>query len=368
MKTQVKNKTIIILAITLITLLAGCSSNTESSKEMLRPVRFIIAGEGDTRQERTFSGFAQVDDDVTLSFRTAGIIIEKRAAKGQSVKKGDLLGKLDNVEAQLAYEKAIAEVDRANSEMHTAETNFNRIRLLYEQGAKPLIEYESAKNTFRSSTSLYETALRNRDIQKTQLSYGIIYAPADGIIMHTDGSVNERIAAGHEFVVLNTSGGRMKVVVNLPESVINSVSLQMPVEITFSALSNQIFSGKISEISPDISAESATYPVDVEIINPTSEIKPGMAAGVSFNLAQNQGSEKRKLVLPIEAVSEDAQSNFVFVIEKETENTGRAVKKQVVIGQLTPFGFEINNGVSAGDMVVTAGLQTLLDGQRVKIQ
>jgi len=361
------NRVYIALAGILVLITAACSKK-EESREMLRPVRYIIAQPGDARQVRTFSGMARVGSDVSLSFRNSGIIVEKNVTKGQSVRKGQLLGRLDTVEAQLDYEKAVSEVDRAASEMFTAETNFSRIKSLYEQGAKPLVEYESAKNAYNSAKSLYETALRNQEIQKSKVSYGYIYSPTDGMVLRTKGDVNERIAAGDEFVVLSASDDEMKVAVQLPESVINSISLGMTVEIHFPALPNEIFEGKITEISPGITEESATYPVDIQITNPSDQIKPGMAAKVTFVFIQEASDAKSKLILPLQSVGEDAKGNFIYVLKSEDEKTGKVIKKQIEVGALTSSGFEILSGLSEGDSVVTAGLQTLLDGQKVGLQ
>jgi RND family efflux transporter MFP subunit len=287
--------------------------------------------------------------------------------KGQPVKKGALLGRLDNVEAQLAYEKAISELDRAKSEMNTSETNFNRIKYLYEQGAKPLLEYENARNYYTSAKSQYESALRNLDIKKTQLDYGFIYAPMDGIVLDVNGNVNERVASGHDFVLLNVSDGRMKVVVNLPEVVINRTTLNMPVEINFPVVQGKTFQGVVTEISPDISNESATYPVDVAIVNPVEEIKPGMVANVIFDFTETAAANDN-LIVPVNTVGEDADGKFVFVVLPGDQNTGMVQKRKVNIGSLTTHGFEITAGLQPGDKVVTAGLQTLLDGQKVRLQ
>jgi RND family efflux transporter MFP subunit len=335
---------------------------------MLRPVKYTVAGSTGSVSARTFSGWARAGKDVTLSFRTAGIIVEKHATKGLTIKKGELLGRLDNVEAQLAYEKAISEEERAKSEMQTAQTNFNRIKYLYEQGAKPLIEYENARNLFTSASSQYQTAIRNRDIQKTKVEYGYIYAPMDGIVITTEGDVNERVSAGHKFVVLNVSDGQIKVTVNLPEAVINSVTLNMPVEVNFSASNGMSFKGTVIEISPDVSEESATYPVDIAITNPTEEIKLGMSANVTFNFALGQPKANPNIIVPINAVGEDSEGKFVYIVQTNDQKTGVVTKTKVEIGTLTTEGFEITNGLLGGEKVVTAGLQSLLDGQKVRLQ
>ena len=74
-----------------------------------------------------------------------------------------------------------------------------------------------------------------------------------------------------------------------------------------------------------------------------------------------------KIIIPINALSEDASGHFVFVVESSDNKIGKVKKKYVKIGQLTTAGFEIMSGLISGEKLVTAGLQTLLDGQEVSI-
>ncbi|HBH22468.1 MAG TPA: hypothetical protein DDY13_03500 [Cytophagales bacterium] len=189
-------------------------NNLSSTSVLLIPtlILILILKSISHSEGQVFSfGIAKTGSDVALSFRNSGIIVEKNVAKGQFVKKGQLLGRLDNVEAQLDYEKAVSEVKRTVSEMFTADTNFNKFKHLYEQGAKPLAEYESARNAFKSAKAFNGTALRNRETQKSKVNHGYIYSPTDGDVLNTVDDVNERIAPGEEFVVLSASDDRMKV-------------------------------------------------------------------------------------------------------------------------------------------------------------
>ena len=91
-----------------------------------------------------------------------------------------------------------------------------------------------------------------------------------------------------------------------------------------------------------------------------------MAANVTFDFGDREASNTT-LVVPANAVGEDSNGRFVFLIEGEGESA--KVKKQAIsIGDLTTEGFEIQSGLTLGQKIATAGLQTLLDGQEVKLQ
>ena len=113
---------------------------------------------------------------------------------------------------------------------------------------------------------------------------------------------------------------------------------------------------------------AATFPVDIEILNPTADIRPGMAANVTFNFGNGESAQDNMLVVPVKAVGEDGNGNFVFLIESDDSKTGVVKRQQVEIGQMTTDGFEIKSGLSQGQFIATAGLQTLLEGQKVRLQ
>lgn len=356
-----------ILFLVLFISLNSCKDKVENKEEVLRPVKYEVVGTSDAQNVRTFSGVAQASDAIGLSFRSSGIITKVNHWKGEKVKKGDVIARLDNVEANLSYEQSISALNTAKSSMNTAKSNLDRIKSLYEKGSNSLSDYEQAKNSYQSALDQYESAKRNKSIQATQLGYGIIKAPKDGVIAWTDGAVNERVSAGHQFAELNAGDG-MKVEVGLPEAIINSVKVNMSAKIYFSAIQDKVFEGKVFEVSPSIDANSSTYITAIEIISPMPEIKPGMAANITFDFSDATKTTDNALIVPVKSVGEDGSGKFVFLIISEDGKTGQVKKQVVEIGELTSSGFKILSGLKSGDKIATAGLQSLLDGQKVKLQ
>ena len=345
-----------------IVVFSGCGGKEEKKEEVLRPVKFQVVGTADGQQIRTFSGTAKAGDEIQLSFRSSGIIAEINAKVGQTVKKGDLIARLDNIEATLAYEKAVSALRAAESSMNTAKTELERIKALYERQGVSLSDYQAAKNSYQSALDQYESAKRNKSIQQTQVSYGFIYAPSDGIIADTDGAQNENISAGQVIAVLN-AGADINVEVGLPENVINKVQLGMDTEITFSALEEK-FTASVIEVAPIVDPGSATYLVKIGITNASTAIKPGMAANVTFNFRSGDAADGNTLIIPLKAVGEDGNGNFVFVIEPDDQQTGTVKKQSVEVGELTPDGFKVMKGLTEGQMIATAGLQTCLTDKK----
>lgn len=345
-------------------LLISCKSNEEQEPSPLRPVKYEVVGSSESNIVRTFSAIAQAGDEIELSFRSSGIITELNVEVGDFVTKGALIARLDNIQANLSYQQSISSVNSAQSTLNTTRTNLDRIKILFEKGSKSLRDYESAKNSFDNAQAEYESALQNKGIQSTQVSYGFIYASADGTIVRKDRQLNENVAAGQVICVLN-AGNEINVRVGLPESVINRVTIGMKTQISFSAIADTI-QGTVFEISPVAELSSATYPVKLQIDNVNKNIRPGMAAKVTFEFP-NESTNNNFPIIPVKAVGEDGNGNFVFLVESEGENLGVVKKQYVDLGELTPDGFEVVKGLANGQQIATAGLQTLLDEQKVRL-
>ena len=354
-----------IITFTALILLSSCGKEEKQQEKLIRPVRYQEVGYLGGDKIRSFSGTAQTDKIIKLSFRSAGIINSFTIKLGQKVKKGQLLAKLDNVNARLSYEQSLTQLNSAQSQMNLAKLSLNRVRSLYEKGSSSLSDFESAKNAYKTAQESYQSAKRGVSIQQEQIKFGYLYAPENGIIAAVASEIDENVNAGQTIATLN-AGKDMEIALGLPESIITRVKEGMVVEVSFTAIPGELFKAKVTEVAPAVDANTATYPIKVILNNTSDKIRSGMAANVTFDLGEQKEAGK-VLVVPANAVGEDSKGNFVFVLQ---DNAGKTIvkKQQVIIGNLTSEGFEIKQGLQAKQRIATAGLQTLLDGQEVKIQ
>lgn len=354
-----------LLLVSVAGLLAACSEVVEE-EPIVRPVRTILVGTDSLETRRAYNGQAQTDRVIDLSFRSTGIITLFDIKLGQQVNKGDLLAELDNVAARLAYEQAVSARNSAKSDLDTRLSSLERVRSLYEKGSLSLSDYESAKNQYRNAQGSYRSAQRSVEIQQEQIRYGKIFAPESGVIAAVNKEIDENVAAGETVAILN-AGTEMEIEVGLPESVINLVAPTDTVTVTFAAIAEKIFAGEITEVSPAIERSTATYPVRVRVLGSTDQIKSGMAATVNFDFNGDSNSSS-ELRVPATAVGEDAQGRYVFVVNAEVGGQAMVTKQRVTIGALIKDSFEIVSGLQQGDRVITAGVHSVLDGQKVRVQ
>ena len=196
----------------------------------------------------------------------------------------------------------------------------------------------------------------------------VIYLlPFSGVIQQVFIDVNELVAAGNPVVTLSTMGDP-EVLVNIPELYISSIKKGQKVKVFFSVFENREFDAIISEIG--FNAQNAgTYPVIVKLAKTDEIIRPGLVGSVRFDFKREEGSkgaQDQYPIVPAKAIGEDAKGNFVFLIEESGDMTN-VKKHHISVGKLTSEGFEVTEGLSSGQKIAVAGLQTLLDGQKVRL-
>ncbi len=363
----------------LLFLLVACSEKEVAPvAEAIRPVRYAKVIKTGATATNTFSGTSQSSKQANLSFKVSGTINKLKVKVGDRVRRGQVLATLDAIDYSIEYDQAVANMKNAETQIKAAQTQkvttksiYDRVEKLYENNTVPLSEYEEAKASYEAAESQYDAALaqmaaskKQVEGAKNQVSYARLTAPFSGVITEVSAEENELIPSGNVLAVLSAEG-RPEVSVGIPESLIAQIRKGQKVDINFSVMPEKTFSGRISEVAFS-SSEASTYPVIIQIDKPSKAIRPGMAANVTLSMGQSKG-QAPILTAPSNAIGEGTEGNFAFVLTKAGDDVYTVKKSTVTVGQLNQKGFEIKDGLSEGQMVATAGLQTLLDGMKVKL-
>ncbi len=345
---------------------AACSDKKKSSQEPApRPVRYGVITLVGGNQLKTFSGTTRSASETNLSFRSSGIVQTLKVKVGESVARGKVLATIDNRDALLNYDKTQATLQSAETQKNTALSSLKRIKKLFKNNNVALADYEKAKSSYASAVSNYETTLKTLRLQERQLNYTKLIAPQAGIITRVTISSGEFVQAGSPAIILN-SGKEMEISVGIPERYISLIKENDNVSLNFSAIKEQSFYASVSEVSFSKETQAGVYPVVIKVIEPVSEIRPGMSASVQFNFQDKTNSDM--ILAPLASIGSDPQGSFTFMLVPSENPEVYSVKKTAVTtGKLSSDGFEILSGVSDGDIVATAGLKSLYDGMNVKL-
>ncbi|MEL7160490.1 MAG: efflux RND transporter periplasmic adaptor subunit [Bacteroidota bacterium] len=359
-------------------LLFGCGNAevTPVKEDPLRPVRFQEIGYATQAGAHAYSGVAQADQLSKLSFRVGGTISSLRVKLGDRVRKGQLIATIDPADYSIQAEQAnastkgaVANLEAAETQLINSKATYQRLEKLYENNSVPLSDFEQAKAAFESAEASYAAAATQvtsaeKQLQsaRNQVSYTRLVAPFTGVITAVHTEINELVGSGTPVAELSSTA-KPEVRIGIPENFISNIKQGETVDIEFSVLSGKVFSGKVSEIS-FATGGAPTYPAIITIDSPSTSIRPGMAATVTF---REKAGNMATLTCPVKALGKDTENTFVFLLEKESEEAYRVRRKPVEVGELLPDGFAVKSGLEEGQLVATAGLKSLLDGMQVQL-
>jgi RND family efflux transporter MFP subunit len=362
MKTP-KSTTCILLLFPVFVMI-HCSRRSDTTSEIIRPVRFekVIMYGG--QQTRTFSGISKSGLETNLSFKVGGTVKRLLVNVGDEIRAGQLIAVLDATDYSLQLDQTRSARTQAEVQMQNARSTYERVSKLYETGSVSVNDYELAKTAYESARAGLNSARKQVQLAEQRVNYTRLRAPISGHVAKVNTEINENVSPGFSIITL-TSGSDIEVTVGMPESFITMVKEGDTVTVRFSTMETESFPGIVTEVSYIAGAASTTYPVTIQLQKHSENIRPGMTASVIFNLTSEV--EKESILVPSVAVGEENEQNFVYVLDVLAGDTATVHKRLVTIGEFTGSGFEITEGLEDGEMVVTAGLSKLSEGMKVKL-
>lgn len=355
-----------IIGLLILASLMGCGSKKEAPLATdleVRPVRYVVATDVNPVNSREFSGTIIPAVISKISFRVSGTITEKYASLGSEVKKGQVLAKLDPADYQIKYDSSLAQYKEAEARVINAKSVFERSKTLFLENSTSKSTYQQDKANYDAGLAQLNAAAQNVDFAKTQLEYTILKSPADGTVAQVDAQINETVNAGTPIFTVSESG-ELQVLFSVSDAVINSLSENEIVTISV-INSGDILKGKITNIGTVSNAYGNTFPIKATIIDPSSNIRPGMTASVVVDI---KNSNSGNIYIPVNSVllNKDGK-NYVMVLKDIKDGTGTVERRVVELGNMTNNGVEISSGIKPGDYVVTAGAAVVTEGQVVKL-
>ncbi len=337
----------------------------EPVQEIVRPVRTIQVFSTGGSRVRTFPGVARAGVESRLSFKVPGTVSRVAVRVGDRVRAGQLIAELDPYDYQLKVQQARAALLQAEAQARNANAAYSRARSLYENRSASKQELDSARMSYESANAMAQASEKQLEQALLQLSYTKITAPFDGAIAEVHCEANENIQAGIPLFLL-TASSQLEVDVSIPENLISQLEEEREVSVEFDAIPDEEFKAKVSEIGVKSITMVTTFPVTLILEQTHPDIRPGMAATATF-LFESQ-DDRIRFIVPSEAVGEDRQGRFVFLVESlpDEEGFGIVRRRSVVVGELTEEGLEIFEGLTDEDLVVTAGISHIVEGQKVK--
>lgn len=296
---------------------------------------------GQEVSRKRFSGTVEEESGTALSFPVAGTVKAVCVALGQRVAKGELVAILDQASMKSSYNIAKASLDQA-------EDVYRRMKVLYDKGSLPEMQWVEVQSKLQQARSLEEIAEKNlRDCR--------LYAPFNGVIAEKLADVGQNVVPGVPVVRLVTAN-LLKVKISVPETEIADILLTQKAEVMVPALGNRKFSGVVVEKGIVAHPLSRSYDVKIRIDEPEAKLMPGMVTEVILTDGTPSSSELCVIPANIVQLDEDNRS-FVWI-----EKAGKARKCVITCGDFTANGIVVTSGLKSGDRIIVEGQHKVCEG------
>jgi len=355
----VKKLIAILLSILLMaSLLSGCGKDNEEQKPQL--VKTQQVGEHDINVEGTYTGTVRGRYETNMSFQVGGRILNRNVQVGDHVNSGDVLMTIDPRDVVQQSNQGDAQVAAAKAQLDLAQSNLSRYQQLYAQEAIPAMVLDQYQTAYDSALAQYNQALAGAATGHNALGYTALVASASGVISSVTAEAGQVVGAGQTVLTL-VQTNELEVEINIPENHLGDVELGKTVQVSFWALKGVNVNGTVREISPMADSVSRTYKVRISIPNPPKGMQLGMTASVK---CQERDRDNRDgLVLPLSAIYQINDTSQVWVVDKNTDTVSLKDIKFEEIGNNSVRVM----GLNVGDIVVTAGVHKLRQGQKVRL-
>lgn len=343
-----------LLPVAAALLLGGCEidSTPEPAPEPIRPVRVAEVAASAGGETVRLTGTVEAEDSINLAFRVGGQLIERRVNVGDQVQAGQIVARLDPETTRNAVDAARAQVAAAMARLVEARNTIARYQPMVERGFVSRQQFDRAVETRNAAEAQLRTA-------ENQLSYTELVADAGGTVTARGAEPGEVVAAGQMIVQLARQGGR-DAVFDFPPRVKDALSADTVVEVVSSADPAVRASGRVREVSPQADPTTRTFQVRVGLANPPEALRLGSTVIGQVPV----GDASEGLVIPAAALTRADGQPAVWVVD--------AAEQRVELRNIDVLGYALDrvlvgHGLAPGELVVTAGVQSLRPSQQVRL-
>jgi RND family efflux transporter MFP subunit len=342
----------------------------------------------------TANGYVVARTRASVAAKLAGRIAELRVSEGSTLRRGEVIARLENADYQAQAAQAEAALSTARAELVEARAERDVLareaRRLSDMRAKSpeLVaeqEYDMAQSRAaqaaaraQASEARIASADANLRFARASLENTVIRAPFTGTVLRKEAEIGEVVAPSvgggltRGAVVTMADLTTLEVEVDVNEAYIARVRKQGPARITLDAYPDTAFRGEVRQVVPTADRQRATVQVKVSIVDRDPRILPEMGARVDFIEEIPRGDSARaasapagppRFRVPAAAVREVDGRSVLWLVRD-----GRLESRPVQAGPVSGGFREIRSGLSGGEMLVVGGVEVPKAGMKVKVQ
>lgn len=296
--------------------------------------------------------------EATVKAKVAGELVQLAVREGESVKRGQVLAKIDQTEVMARVAAREADMQAAKAQLVWADKNRSTQNALLEKKFISQNAFDNVQSNYDVAVAKLRAAEADLVVARKTLGDSVLVAPFDGIVAQRHAQAGERIALDAKVVTI-VDLSKLELEAAVPAAQIGKVRIGQPVAFRVDGFGDKPFEGRIERINPATVSGSRSINVYAVIENREGVLRSGMFAQGSASLERVE----RALVIPASAVREEIGQTYVYAIVD-----GKVKKKIVKVGAADAGGrMQVLDGLAAGDRIVRNNLGSLREGLTARL-
>lgn len=292
-------------------------------------------------------GSVDTKENILIQPEFSGTLISLTVKAGQRVAKGQILARVDD--AGMSQQLASAE-----NQYSLAKTTYERQKNLWDKKIGSEIQFLQAQTQMISAQKAVAQI-------KAQLSKTVIRAPFIGTIDEVFVEKGQVVSPSAQGLMRIVNLANMYVATTVPESYIGKLKMGDLVDVYLTSL-GKTYKGKVRQVGNFINPNNRSFGIEVSLPNPDNLLRPNQVAKLKITDYTN----KNAIVVPTGVIQKDGTgSNYVYVVQESNGKTGTAKKVIVKIGKSSENVTEIVSGLSANDIIVVEGVNSISNGMKL---
>jgi len=337
---------------------AACGDNAPPPPPDIRPVRVATVASRTGGEVVSLTGTVAPETQVNLAFRIDGRMVERLVNVGDRLEAGKVVARLDRTNEENALRAARAELTAARARLTEARNNYQRQRELLQTGFTTRVRYDEATRTLRSAESATDAAQAQVNIAENRLGYTELRADAGGTVTARGAEPGEVVQPGRMVVQIAREGGR-DAVFDVPPSLKDQAPAEPVIEVSLTMDPSVRATGRVREVSPRADPVTGTFRVWVGLDDPPPTMRLGSTVTGRMEIGGGAGLE-----VPASALTRSQAQPAVWVVDPGKQTVALRI---VEVLRFDPARVLVGQGLEPGEIVVTAGVQALRPGQKVRL-
>ena len=347
-----------LAASALSTFLAACNENTEAAAPEPRPVRTVTVEKREAGTPVTLTGRIEAEDQVDLGFRISGRLLENTGRLGDRVEAGQLVARLEPQNEMNQLRSAQANLAAAQAALTQAQNHFERQDTLLKQGWTTRANHDQATKAMQTAQAQVDSAEAQLKAARDLVSFTKLIADAPGVITAVGPRAGAVVQAGQMIVTLARKDGR-DAVFDVPAQLIRSAPPDPQIVVGLTDDPSVTAQGRVREVSPQANPVTRTFDVKVGLTDPPAAMQLGATVTGRMEMQAFPVID-----IPASALTRFNQQPAVWIVDPSSLTVS---PRNVEVLRYDPATVAVSQGLDAGEIVVTAGVQVLHPGQKVRL-